>query len=76
VDKYQRELANRLFATATAILEDATEPAIKGQSWRMPKERLLRLAEALGKAGTEIVTIAAAIQIVVSGNPETRRRRA
>ena len=32
MDKDQRELANRLFATATAMLEDAHEIAVAGQS--------------------------------------------
>ena len=35
-----RELANHLFATATAMLEDVIEVAVAGQSWRLTPSQL------------------------------------
>ena len=39
-DDYQ-ELAHRLFAAATAMLEDAIEAAVAGQSARIPSSKLV-----------------------------------
>ena len=41
MDDDYRELANRLFATATAMLEDTTEAAVGGQSTRIAQSKLV-----------------------------------
>lgn len=66
LDDDLRALANRLFATATGMLEDAIEPSDAGQS---PHLSLLQLAETgrrLQVAIREIAVVAEAATIVAS----------
>ncbi len=78
MDDDDRELANRLFATATAMLEDAIGVAVKGQSPRLDSTKLVDHGRRLQAAVREIASIAEAATIVVSqGNnrPPARRQR-
>ncbi len=68
-----RELANRLFATATAMLEDVIEVAVAGQSPRLTPSQLADHGRRLQSAAHEIAIIAEAAVIVA--NPGVIRRR-
>ena len=79
MDDDYRDLANRLFATATAMLEDAIGTAVAGQSPRLDARRLGDAARRLQAAGREIGAIAEAAAIVASlglpQQPKKHRRR-
>ncbi len=78
MDDDDRELANRLFATATAMLEDAIGVAVKGQSPRLDSTQLVDHGRRLQAAVREIASIAEAATIVVSqdnNRPPSRRQR-
>ena len=77
-DDDHREFANRLFATATARLEDAIGVAVAGQSPRLDPAQLADHGRRLQAAVREIAAIAEAAIIIVSpGNsrPPSRRQR-
>ncbi len=77
-DDEHRELANRLFATATARLEDAIGVAVAGQSPRLDPAQLADHGHRLQAAVREIASIAEAATIVVSqdnNRPPSRRQR-
>lgn len=77
-DDDHRELANRLFATATAMLEDAIGVAVAGQSPGLDPTQLADHGRRLQAAAREIAAIAEAAIITVSqGNsrPPSRRQR-
>ncbi len=61
-----RELANRLFALATAMLEDATELAVAGQSPRLTSSQLANHGQRLQAAALEIAIVAEAATIVAN----------
>ena len=76
MDDDHRELANRLFGTATAMLEDAIEAAVAGQSPKLGSEQLADHARRLHAAAREIAVIAEAAMIVVNlGINQHRNRR-
>jgi hypothetical protein len=76
VDKHYRELANRLFATAMAMLEDAIEPATRGQSSKASAQRLAKLADELSAAAQGVAAVAAAVKVVAAeGRRHTPWRR-
>lgn len=76
MDKHHRELANRQFATAMAMLEDAIEPATRGQSSKVSAARLAKLAEDLSAAAQRVAAMAAAIKVVVAeGRRQASRAR-
>ena len=76
MDDDYRELANRLFATATAMLEDAIEAAVAGQSPRLTPSQLADNGRRLQKAAREIAIIAEAVVIVANlGVNRCRNRR-
>jgi hypothetical protein len=58
-----RELANRLFATATAILEDAIEVAAAGQLARLSSAQLKEHGHWLQAAAEAVAVIAEAATI-------------
>ena len=68
-ERDRKELANRLFATATAMLEDAVEIASTGQSGRRSLEELVLTARALGARTRKITAIAEAVMVVAEGDP-------
>ena len=60
------EQMSRLFAAATAMLEDAIEIAVAGQSSRLDRKKLGALGSRLGVAAQEIATIAQAATILAN----------
>ena len=66
MDDDYRELANHLFATATAMLEDATEIAVTGQSRRLDPAHLSDHGRQLQAAARDIAAIAEAAVIVAN----------
>ncbi len=75
-DDDHREFANRLFATATAMLEDAIGVAAKGRSTRLDPAQLADHGRRLQAAAREIAAIAEAATIIVSqGNNRPPARR-
>ncbi len=80
MDDDYRELANHLFATATAMLEDVVEVAITGQSSRLNPSQLADHGRRLQAAARDIAIIAEAAMIVTNlgdiqwPNRQKRRR--
>ena len=78
MDAEHRELANRLFATATAMLEDAIEPAVAGQAPRSSPAALAGHGRRL-QAVLRDIAIPAEAAVIVAGlgrRPgRTRRKR-
>ena len=72
MDDDDTELINRLFAAATAMLEDAMEIAVTGQSPRLDRKKFGALGARLGIAAREITTIAEAVTILAD-LPDDRR---
>ncbi len=70
MDDDYRELANRLFATATAMLEDAIEVAVAGQSPRLNSSRLADRGRQLQASAQDIAAIAEAATIVANSSVE------
>ncbi len=70
-----RELTNRLFATATAMLEDVIEVAVAGQSPRLTPSQLADHGRRLQSAAHEIAIIAEAAVIVANLGIDRRRNR-
>ena len=69
-ERDRKELANRLFATATAMLEDAVEIASTGQSGRRSLKELVLIARALSERTRKITAIAEAAMVVAEENPQ------
>ncbi len=73
-----KELVRRLMAKATAILEDAVETAVAGQSDRLSAPGYARAARRLQAAAQDIAIIAEAAAIVANlsvERPRNRRKR-
>ncbi len=66
MDDDHREQANRLFATATVMLEDATEAAVAGQSARLDPAQLADHGHRLQATARDIAIIAEAAMIVAN----------
>ncbi len=64
MDDDYRDLANRLFATGTAMLEDAIEIAIAGQSQGLGPSDLADLGRRLQAAAQDIAVLAQAAAII------------
>jgi len=64
MDDEDRELAHRLLAAATAMLEDAIETAVTGQSPRLDPSQLADHGRRLQAAAHDIAIIAEAATIV------------
>ncbi|MEQ9190529.1 MAG: hypothetical protein RLQ25_08495 [Alphaproteobacteria bacterium] len=62
-----RDLVNQLFATATAMLEDASDIAVAGQSSRQSLAELMELADQLNVEAEKIATIARAARVIAAG---------
>ena len=75
MDADHRELANRLFATATAMLEDAVVLATAGQSHQNDASELIDLGQRLQAAARDVAAIAEAAAIVAKRGAETGRNR-
>ena len=61
-----RDLASGLFATATALLEDAIEAAVAGQSPRATPSKLAAEARTLQASAQDIATLAEAAEIIAN----------
>ncbi len=61
-----RELAHGLFAAATAMLENAIEAAVAGQSAKLGSRQLADRARQLHAAARDITVIAEAAMIVAT----------
>ena len=66
MDKDDGELVRRLMTKATAMLEDALETAVAGQSSRARADELLDVARRLHAASREIAVIARAAETIVT----------
>ena len=77
MDDDNRELANRLFATATAMLEDVIEVAVAGQSPRLTPSHLADRGRRLQAAAQDIAIVAEAATIIanLSANRRGHRRK-
>ena len=77
MDDDYRELAHRLFAAATAMLEDAIDVAVAGQSPRTPPSQLADHGRRLQAAVHDIAVIAEATKIAanLSANHPSNRRK-
>ncbi len=70
-----RELANHLFATATTMLEDATEIAVAGQSSQLNLSQFADQGRRLQAAARDIAAIAEAAVIVANLGDNRHRNR-
>ena len=68
MDDDHRDLANHLFATATAMLEDAIDLAVAGQSRKLSSAELVRDGQLLTSALQDIAIVARAATII-AGRP-------
>ena len=75
MDNDYRELAHRLFAAATAMLEDAIGAAVAGQSRRLKPSQLADAGRRLQAAARDIAIIAEAAMIVANLSVSRRRNR-
>ncbi len=73
MDDDYRELAHRLFAAATAMLEDAIEVSVAGQSPRLNPRQFAYAGRRLQATAGDIAVIAEAVKIVA--NPGINRHR-
>ena len=75
MDDDQRELANRLFAAATAMLEDAAAVAAAGQSPRLSAAQLAHHGGRLKVAAQAVTVLAEAVAIVADPGGAQRSNR-
>ncbi len=75
MDDDSRELAHRLFAAATAMLEDAIEVAVAGQSPQLNSSQFADAGHRLQTAAHNIAVIAEAAAIVVKLNDKPRHNQ-
>ncbi len=76
MDDDHRELANWLFATATAMLEGAASTAATGQSSRQNASQLIDLGRGLQAAVCDIAVIAeTATNVAARANKKGRKGR-
>lgn len=68
-----RELVRRLFATATAMLEDATEVSISGQSQRLVPSKLADYGHRLQTTARDIAVVAEAAIVIARLGQENGR---
>lgn len=73
MDEDTRELVNRLFVTATAMLEDASLIAAAGQSVTPSPSALADHARRLQSAARTIAAIAEAAAIIAETNADSPR---
>ena len=70
MDDDDRELANRLFAAMTAMLEDAAEAAAAGQPARAAPAELAAQARRIRATGHEVAALAEAALVIAKTHPE------
>ncbi len=64
MDDDHRELANWLFAAATAMIEDMIETAVAGQSSRLSPSQLADYGLSLQSAARDVAIIAEAAMVI------------
>ena len=75
MDDDNRELANRLFATATAMLEDVIAVAVAGQSPRLDPSQLVEHGLRLQTTAHDIAVIAESAIIIANRGADGRGDR-
>jgi hypothetical protein len=75
MDDDHRELVNRLFAMATARLEDASEIAVAGQSPGLSRTQLADRARRLQAAARDVAALAEAATVVANLGVDRKRPR-
>ena len=75
MDTDRRDLVNRLFAEATALLEDATETTVAGQSPNLMSADCMKFALKVHRVAREISALAEASLIVAGIDFDNMRRR-
>ena len=63
MDHYRRDLVRNLFATVTAMLEDAQPLAVRGQSPRRTSAQYVLLARRIKKTASDIGVVVESIAI-------------
>ena len=75
MDDDSRDLVNRLFTTATVMIEDAIEVTVAGQSSRLSPSKLADAGRRLQAAVRDIAIITEAAVIVANLGADRRRNR-
>ena len=79
MDSECRDLVRRLFALATAVIEDAHELAVRGQSSRPGPRDYRNVARQLREAANNLVALARSAELVISTanvrNPDGKRAK-
>ncbi len=75
MDEDDRELLRRLFAAATAMLENAIEAAVAGQSAKLGPRQLVDRARQLHASARDTTVIAEAAMIVDNSGVNQHRIR-
>jgi len=73
MDDDHRELANHLFAAATAMIEDMAEAAGAGQSPRLSPSQLADYGQRLQAAARDVAIIAEAATIIANSSFDRSR---
>jgi predicted secreted protein len=60
------ELVREIFAQLTMMFEDASKPALAGQSKTTSKDRLIELAEAVGEQARRADLLARAVPAILN----------
>lgn len=78
MDAEDRQLLTHLFAKATALLEDAIEPAVAGQSSRNTAKTFGRNAANLHETARNLAAIADSAEAILrmSETPPSKRKKA
>jgi len=75
MEKDLRELARRLFTVATAMLEDATQIGVAGQSSKLTESRCEAHGRELQLVGRDIALIAETAVLMARLSRQSRRSR-
>ena len=73
MDQEDRELITHLFAKTTALLEDAAQLAVDGQSSRLTHYEYLSLSQDLHRAALNVLDVAKSLRVIAGSDPETSR---
>jgi len=74
MQKNQRELVQRLFVLATALLEETHKVAYRGHGRKHKKAVYRYLAQSLSTAGSDLTVISDAILASLRPPPESKAR--
>ena len=74
MDRDQRDLVQRLFVTATIILEDAHQIAIAGQSHKRASKGYAACADRLRNSALDLRAVTDSVLVVLRQNREPARR--